>query len=133
MNCVNLIGRLSKQPEAVKTATGTSVTRFTIAVDGDKDKDGNKATYFFDCTAFRFTADFVDKYCDKGCKVAIQGKLTQNKWQRKDGTTATATVIIVETLDKLDPKPQPTEPKPAPTIATERKAEKDIVEDDLPF
>ena len=41
MNCVTLIGRLTKDPEIrYGAATQTAVAKFTIAIDRGKDRNG---------------------------------------------------------------------------------------------
>ena len=59
-SCV-LMGRLTRDPEKRYTADNTPVTSFSIAVNRDKDRSD-----FFDCTAWRKTADFVSTYFAKG-------------------------------------------------------------------
>ena len=49
MNKIILVGRLAADPEIKFAANGTAVTRFTLAVTRENDRD--KADFFY-CTAF---------------------------------------------------------------------------------
>ena len=64
-NRIMLGGRLCADPENSQTENGISVTKFKIAVNRPKLKDGTQ-TDFFNVTAWRNTADFVKKYFQKG-------------------------------------------------------------------
>lgn len=78
MNTVQLIGRLTRDPEA-KDVNGKQVTSFSIAVNAGKDK-----AFFFDCEAWEKTAEFVAKHFTKGKLIAVEGRLIQERWE-KDG------------------------------------------------
>lgn len=86
MNIVILKGRLTKDPDFRQTQNGVPVCRITIAVDGFKDKDGNKQTDFIDCTAWRKTAEFLSRYFTKGQEICVEGNLKQNNYTDNNGT-----------------------------------------------
>lgn len=84
MNNFCAVGRLTSAPEYKKTPNGTSVVRFTLAVDRQfKDKDGNKITDFIPCQAWRQTADFMQQYIHKGDMLAITGELHSERYTDK--------------------------------------------------
>lgn len=88
-NLVAQQGRLVKDPELRKTTSGTSVCSFTIAVDGNfKDKQAD----FFNCIAWKNTADFVSKYFHKGSSILVKGEL-HNRSYEKDGSKRVITEI----------------------------------------
>lgn len=83
MNCVNLIGRLTRDPEPKMTSSGVTLLTFSIAVDrGDKDRN----TDFINCQAWRTTAEFITKYFHKGDPIAVTGKIVTRSYE-KDGQT----------------------------------------------
>ena len=52
LNHIVVMGRLTRDPELRKTASGVSVTSFTVAVDRDfTQQDGQKETDFLDVVA----------------------------------------------------------------------------------
>lgn len=86
LNHISVQGRIVRDPEVTKTASGVSVLRFSVANDRDfKDADGNRGTDFLDCVAWRNTADFIGKYFHKGDMVALDGRLQINIWNDRDG------------------------------------------------
>ena len=86
MNRVILLGRLVAEPEARTTQSGIAMTRFKLAVNRQgKKEDGQPTADFFQVTAWRHTAEFIQKYFSKGQQVLIEGYLRNNTWTDKDG------------------------------------------------
>lgn len=85
MNIVILKGRLTRDPDFRQTQSGTSMCRLSVAVDGFKDKDGNKQTDFIECTAWRNTADFISRYFTKGQEILLEGNLKNNNYEDANG------------------------------------------------
>jgi len=99
MNVVCLIGRLGKDPELRVTQGGTSVARFSIAVDR---RDENKTTDWFEITCFGKVAESTGQYMKKGCMVGVTGRLQQDKWQDKQsGQNRSKVSIIAGQVDFL--------------------------------
>lgn len=91
MNFVILTGRLTKTPELKKTATGSTVLSFTLAVD----RNGkNKETDFIRCEAWGKTADFIAQWFTKGSPIEINGALRVDSYE-KDGQKRELTKIVV--------------------------------------
>lgn len=91
MNFVILTGRLTKTPELKKTATGSTVLSFSLAVDrGDK----ARTTDFIRCEAWGKTADFIAKWFTKGSPIEINGALRVDSYE-KDGQKRELTKIVV--------------------------------------
>ena len=83
------MGRITKDIELQTGKTGAEYCKFTIAVDREKDKNGDKKTDFVDCTAFGKTAAFVAKYFKKGDGIIVAGRFESDKYTGKDGMTRT--------------------------------------------
>ena len=76
LNRIIIMGRLTKDPELRRTANGTAVTSFSVAVDRDfKSQNGEKETDFIDVVAWRNTAEFVCQYFSKGRMAVVEGRL----------------------------------------------------------
>lgn len=77
MNNINIMGRITADPELRQTKEGTSVCRFTVAVqrDGKADANGNRQSDFINCVAWKQTAEFIAKYFAKGQMMGITGAL----------------------------------------------------------
>lgn len=83
------MGRITKDIELQTTKTGTEYAKFTVAIDREKDKNGDKKTDFVDCTAWNKTAAFVQKYFRKGDGIIVLGRFESDKYTGKDGMTRT--------------------------------------------
>ena len=101
LNTVAIMGRLVEDPKTYEGKENTLST-FTLAVNEGEDK-----SYFFDCKVFG--KDAVVSYLNKGDKVAITGRLTQERFERKDGSKGSAVVIIVNNIEFADVKAIPSE------------------------
>lgn len=95
LNCTILTGRLVRDPEIRAVGNGTNAANFTLAVERDYAKDGQKETDFIDCAAFGKTADFISKYFTKGRMMAVVGRLQIRSWNDKEGNKRKSTEIIV--------------------------------------
>lgn len=81
LNRVTMQGRLTADP-VLKSANDITLCHFGIACDRDRpDASGNRQTDFFECTAWRQTAEHVAKYYHKGDMILICGRLQSRSWQ----------------------------------------------------
>lgn len=147
INRVVLVGRLTKTPELKTTTTGLSVITFTLAFDNKtKGVDGQRASSFINCTAWRQNAEFVAKYCEKGTQIGVDGSLQERRYQRRDGTNASVIEVVVDSVTLLGSKNQnsatssQTVSAPAsayqadePTSNDLLSDDGDLADDDLPF
>ena len=72
LNKIILMGRLTRDPELRRTQSDTPVCSFSLAVDRDYKRDGEKEKDFIDIVAWRSTADFVSKYFTKGRTAVVE-------------------------------------------------------------
>ena len=100
MNIVILTGNLTRAPEYGTTKNGIACCKFSIAVQRKySDANGERITDFFDCTAWRQTAEYCAKYLTKGTKVAVEGSLATNEYVAKDGTKRKTFNIVVDNVE----------------------------------
>ena len=86
MNKVELVGRLTKDPEVKLTSNQTQFCNFTIAVDRRfKDANGQRQADFINCVAWRQTASFIGSYFHKGSKIAIVGSIQTRTYDDNQG------------------------------------------------
>lgn len=108
LNKIMLIGNLGRDPELNVTSDGTPVTKFSLAVSRSyKSKSGEmeKETEWFNIVAWRQLAEICDKYLHKGSKVYIEGRLTQRKYNDREGTPRVSVEVIASDMRMLDSKP----------------------------
>lgn len=140
-NRIVLIGRLTRDPELRRTPSDVSVCSFTLAVDDrtTRDDNGQKQTLFIGVTIWRNQADNVAKFCRKGSLVAVDGRLIQRNYKRKDGTDATVIEVVADSVQFLEPKgSRGTEANAGyePDVQMDNSQNLDtidVTDDDLPF
>lgn len=96
MNNVNLIGRLTRDPEPKKTASGITALTFCVAVDR---RDQAKTTDFINCQAWRGTAEFISSYFHKGDPIAITGQIITRSYEKSDGQTVKLTEVLANNVE----------------------------------
>lgn len=149
LNRAQIIGRLGQDPEVRYLPSGEAVCNFSVATTEKwKDKASGEVkeeTTWHRVTAFARQAEIVGEYLRKGSLVFIEGKMTQRKYQDKDGTEKTSHEIRMQDMKMLGgrdgdqqqrqaPAPaaappqrqRPTRPAPAPSGF-------DDMDDDIPF
>lgn len=94
MNLVVLGGRLVEDCDLRKTAKGLAIAKFVVVVN---DYEAS-TTSFITCKAFGKTAATIDKWFHKGDVIVLNGKISQNKHENKEGKKVSSFEIIVNTF-----------------------------------
>ena len=102
MTKVFLIGNLTRDPELTETAGGVSVCRFAVAVN--RGYGENRATDFYNVTAWRRLGEQVAQYTKKGNKIAVYGDLQIRQYDANDGTRRTSVDVVAQDVEFLTPK-----------------------------
>lgn len=97
MNKVILMGRLTRDPD-IRTvgANNTKIARYSLAVDKTYKKDGESNADFINCICFGKTAEFAEKYLNKGTRIAVEGSISTGSYTNKDGAKVYTFDINVE-------------------------------------
>ena len=143
MNRIHLIGNLTRDPELSETAAGVAVCKFSIAVGrAYADQNGEKQTDFFNCTAWRQTADAVARYTKKGNKIAVIGSMQSRAYEDRQGVKKTAWEVQISEIEFLSPheaQEKESEPPRGNTREQAKNARKPVLQamdeddDDIPF
>lgn len=110
INAVNISGNLTRDSELRRTAGGTAVLGFGVAVN-DRRKNQQTGEWedypnFVDCTMFGTRAEKLEGMLTKGTKVCILGKLRYASWE-KDGQKRSKIEVIVDDIELMqNRKPQ---------------------------
>ena len=102
MNKVQLIGRLTKDPELRSTQNGTNVAKYTIAINtgyGEKQQ-----TQFINISTWGKSGEFVSKYFKKGQSIGIVGRLNSNNYEDKNGNKRYSLEVITEDIEFIGDK-----------------------------
>ena len=99
LNRTCLMGRLTRDPELRNTQTGIPVCSFSIACDRNfKNANGERETDFFDCVAWRQTAEFVSRHFTKGRMAVVEGRLQLRDWTDRDGNKRRTAEVVADNV-----------------------------------
>lgn len=104
MNCVQLVGRFTRDPEVRYTDGGSSIARFSLAIDRRFKNENGQNTDFPSCIAFGKTAEFIEKYFRQGMRIGVQGRIQTGSYTNKDGVRVYTTDIVVENCEFVESK-----------------------------
>lgn len=122
MNNVALIGRLVADPDIKYSNNGDKqlcIARFTLAVDRQFKKDTEQGADFIKCVSFGHRGEFVEKYFEKGLKVAITGRIQTGSYENRDGQTVYTTDIVVDNQEFVEKKKLQGQPQAEPKAESE--------------
>ena len=122
MNHFSLIGNLTSDPEIVKLGESTKVN-FSIAYNDPYVKDKEKSASFFNCEMWGKTAETFAKWHAKGDRVAISGRILQERWE-KDGQKRSIIKLKCENYTNV---------KTSKGAASGNSSDSGISEEDAPF
>ena len=159
MGCINkasISGNLTRDPELRTTQSGTSVLSMAVAVNervkrGDQWEDRPS---YVDVTVLGERAEALSKFLRKGLRVAVSGRLRQDRWQDKQtGENRSRLGIVADEVDVMTPRDgaqgrqAPVQPQAAQATNTAQArpqqaaipyaapspAQPDPYDDDIPF
>lgn len=79
-------GRLGADPDLKKTQNGVSFCQFSIAVNRKKkNQDDPQQTDWFDCVAWKQSAEYLCRYAQKGSLVTVRGPIRIDEWTDRNG------------------------------------------------
>ena len=106
MNRVELIGRLTRDPELRYTSSNIATARFSLAVNRPfQSQNGEQGTDFINIVVWRKQAENVKKYCTKGSLVAVEGRIQTGSYE-KDGQRVYTTDVVADSVQFLESKAQ---------------------------
>lgn len=112
-NQVTLVGRLTRDPELRATAGGTSLCEIGIAVNStQKNRETSEwedVAHFFNVTVWGKAggggmSETVAKYCSKGDRVAVTGRLQQQRWEGDNGSKRERVSVVASGVQFLTTK-----------------------------
>ena len=135
MNSVQLIGRLTRDPEIRYTDGGALIARFGLAVDRRFKQENGADADFINIVSFGKTAEFIEKYFHKGMKIALNGRIQTGSYTDKDGKKVYTTDIVAENVEFCESKgTSSNNDAPAPASDGDFMSVPDGIDDgELPF
>lgn len=150
INLVCITGNLTRDPELRQTQGGTPILSFGVAVnDKRKNQQGEWVDYpnYVDCVVFGLRAEKLATFMTKGMKVAIEGKLHYQSWE-KDGQKRSKLEVVVDNIDFMSKSSQQQQPynvpqqqvpqapqqaQPQQQVAYSAPTAADVYDEDIPF
>lgn len=91
------------------TKDGTAVCNFSLAIDGWNYSKKEKTTMWMRVGCFGKLAETCEKWISKGTKVAVMGRLDENKWVDQEGGShqsyqLVANEVFILEKSKSDPR-----------------------------
>jgi len=106
INRVTLVGRLTRDAELKSIPSGTSVCRFSLAVNRSvkSGEEWKEEASFFDVVLWGRRGEALNQYLTKGKMIGIDGELRQDRWQQ-DGQNRSKVEIIANNVQFLGGNP----------------------------
>lgn len=133
MNTINLIGRLTKDPDLRYSPNGVAICTFTLAVNRDfTNQNGEREADFIQCKVFKKTAENLANYQQKGSQVGVVGRLQTGSYE-KDGQRVYTTDVMVDRVEFLGSKGGQSNQGSHEDPFANKKGPIEISEDEIPF
>jgi len=133
MNSVQLVGRFVRDPEVRYANSGTSIAKFTLAVDRIYKTEGEQNADFISCTAFGKAAEFIEKYFRKGQRIGLTGRIQTGSYTNKDDVKVYTTDVIVDRVEFVESKKQGYNEENSSSYNDGFMNIPDGIDDELPF
>lgn len=96
--CV-LHGNLCKDVELLNTNNGGIYLRNTIAIQRSYAKEGQeRQSDFINIVAYGKSAEFIQKFFQKGDPILIEGRIQTGSYDKEDGTKVYTTDVVAERI-----------------------------------
>jgi single-strand DNA-binding protein len=139
-NQVILMGNLTRDPELRQTPNGQNVCSFSLALNRSyRGSDGNwqEATDYVDIVAWGPLGERVAQYLSKGRPCLVSGRLQSRSWEQ-DGQKRSKVEVVAQDVTFLgtpsgntNTNPTPSEDNPEDRPKPTKKADKDVVIEDV--
>lgn len=111
-NQVTIVGRLTRDPELRSLASGQSLCEIGVAVNSTKKTQSGEwedEAHFFNVTCWGRKeggglSETVSKYCGKGDRVIVSGRLQQQRWEADNGDKRERVGIVANSVQFLTTK-----------------------------
>jgi single-strand DNA-binding protein len=102
VNNITILGNLTRDPELRFTPNGTAVVSFGLAVNRNIQNktsgEWESQVDFFNVTAWYKLAENCAESLNKGDRVLVTGRLTQDSWESKEGQKRSTVRIVASVV-----------------------------------
>lgn len=99
LNKVMLMGNLTRDPEVRVATNGLKIAKLGMAVNRKfrtRENETKEETTFVDIDAFGQQAEVLERYCQKGTPLFVEGRLRLDQWQSKEGENRSKLTVVLE-------------------------------------
>ncbi|MGL5205531.1 MAG: single-stranded DNA-binding protein [Metamycoplasmataceae bacterium] len=101
MNKVLLVGRISGKPTMFESKSAKTYARATIAISRDFSKD---VSDFIPLTIFGSTAEYFNKYVNKGDLLSIEGMIQSSNYRNDKNEIVNSFSVVPSSVKHLEPR-----------------------------
>ena len=102
MNRVVLTGRLTRDPETRRLASGKTVTQFSVATNDYR--TGTEKSEYHPIVTWDRLAEICGEYLGKGALVCIEGRIQTRQWEDESKIRHWKTEIVASAVEMLSGK-----------------------------
>ena len=140
-NKVLLMGNLTRDPDVRTTPSGVKIAKLGLAVNRryrTREDENREETTFVDIDAFGNQAEIIERYCQKGSPLFVEGRLRLDQWESNTGEKRSKLTVVMENFQFLGSShavsPGEQGSNPASSVSDQAPAGGDTIEDDnVPF
>src|ERR1019366_404308 len=99
-NRIILVGNLTRDPEIRYIASGSAVTKFSLAIN--RRTKGGDETMYVDIVAWDKLGETCNTYLKKGMSTLVEGRLVIRSYEDKDGNKRKQTEVVIDNMQMLD-------------------------------
>ena len=101
MNRVELVGRLSRDPELRHTSSGMAVCQINIAISRRAAQGSEPQADFINVVVWDKQAENVARYLSKGRQVAVEGRIQTRSYDNNEGKKTYVTEVVANNVEFL--------------------------------
>jgi single-strand DNA-binding protein len=103
-NKVLIMGNLTRDPDVRTTTSGMKIAKLGLAVNRrfrTRDDEAREETTFVDIDAFGKQAEIIERYCQKGSPLFVEGRLRLDQWESNTGEKRSKLSVVLENFQFL--------------------------------
>ena len=101
MNRVELVGRLSRDPELRHTSSGMAVCQINVAISRRAAQGSEPQADFINVVVWDKQAENVARYLSKGRQVAVEGRIQTRSYDNNEGKRTYITEVVANNVEFL--------------------------------
>ena len=136
MQKFQVIGNICNDLALEETQSGKLLLKFGVAVKRDYTRgDSERQADFFDCLAWGGTAQMIAKWCKKGDKIYLEGRIEVRSYEDNQGVKRKAIDFIIDKTEFLGLKKESNEETDKFTKPTQKRPSlyEDDSDSEIPF